>query len=81
MDINQAKALLSNRFGEYHLFDIFNPEDDDPKYIFVAMIAHDNMQKDVWFTAKGIDGIINVPYDHMGTEEQARWTEYTNKQE
>lgn len=81
MDINQAKSLLTARFGEYHLFDIFEPEDDDPRLVLVAMIAHDNMQKDVWFTKQGIDGIINVPYDHMGTDEQARWNKYKTKQE
>jgi hypothetical protein len=81
MDINQAKALLDANFGEYHLFDIFNPEYDDPRLIFVAMIAHDNVQKDVWFTEQGIDGIIHVPYDNMGTDEQTRWNEYKNKQE
>lgn len=80
MNIEQVKTLLNDRFGEYHLFDIIDPE-DEPEYIWLAFIAHENMQKDVWITENGIDRIINVPYDHMGTDEQTRWNEYIKKQE
>lgn len=80
MNINDAKNLLNEKFNDFHIFNVIaNPDDEYPEFTFLITIAHDNMQKDVWFKHNGIDTVIEVPYEHMGTDEQTRWLEYTNK--
>lgn len=78
----ELKAMIDQRITEkYDLLNIVvDPEPESKKYTHLVMVAHDNMQKDIWITAQGVESIIKVPFDHMGRDEQIRWMKYLSKQ-
>lgn len=79
----KVKSLIAAKIaGKYDILGfIRNPEPENKKYKILVNIAHDSMQKDVWITAQGIDCIIDVPFSHMGREEQFRWIKYLDKKD
>lgn len=78
----EIKSLLDEKFtGPYTILDTKqDPDSDYQQYKYLVMIAHNDIQKDIWITDNGIESVINVPFDHMGRDEQLRWMKYLSKQ-
>lgn len=79
----KIKSLIAAKIaGKYDILGfVRNPEPENKKYKILVFIAHDNMQKDVWITAQGIDSVINVPFSDMWRDEQFRWLKYMDKKD
>ena len=80
--MTEIKSLLDAKFtGPYTILATKpDPDSDYQQYKYLVMIAYDNMQKDIWITDNGIESVIDVPFDHMGRDEQFRWLKYLDKQ-
>ncbi len=80
----ELKSVIDQRITTHYdiLEIVVDPEPGNihNKYTHLVMVAHDNMQKDIWITEKGIQSIISVPYENMGSQEKIRWMKYQSKQ-